>query len=131
MPALRIVEGAEEEPLRRRVRLQVPANRMKALLFAPFFPGGGRGVLLVDVTAAGALGTQTIVDPTALGSKARISALARSWAIAFFAATDTSPRGRRDSMAAIAAARASAILSTRSGRLARSRPISQGAIRGR
>ncbi|MBK7874203.1 MAG: hypothetical protein IPJ77_00350 [Planctomycetes bacterium] len=36
----------ERESLSRRVRLLVPQGRVRALLAAPFLPGGGRGVLL-------------------------------------------------------------------------------------
>lgn len=35
---------SEEERLGRRVRLQVPRNRVLAVLATPFYPGGGRGM---------------------------------------------------------------------------------------
>ena len=42
----------EAEPLSRRVRLFVPAGRLRAALASPFLPGGGRGFLLFLLHAA-------------------------------------------------------------------------------
>ena len=43
--------ATEEERLGRRVRHQVPRNRMLALLATPYFPGGGRGLLFYGLHA--------------------------------------------------------------------------------
>lgn len=46
LACLHVFLATEAEALPRRVRLDVPAQRWKALLSIPFLPGGGRAVLL-------------------------------------------------------------------------------------
>jgi hypothetical protein len=42
----------ESEALPKRVRAEIPANRLRALVKAPFLPGGGRGTLFVILAQA-------------------------------------------------------------------------------
>ncbi len=72
--------ATEREELGRRVRRQVPANPLLALLVAPFLPGGGRGfLLLLSILGLILGGAIAIVWPTGSAASLGLGSAPLPW----------------------------------------------------
>lgn len=72
--------ATEREELGRRVRRQVPANPVLALMLAPFLPGGGRGfLLLLSILGLILGGAVAIVWPAGAGGSFGLGSSPLPW----------------------------------------------------